>query len=347
MSKYKKVLFNAVFLIALVAVTIYFTLKDRNLSEIMDAIHASNDWWLVLGVVFVFVFVCGESVIMKYLYHILGTPIKLLRCIKYSFIGFFFSCVTPSATGGQPMQLYYMGKDRYKVSESCLVLLIITIGYKSALVVMSGILFLVQGEFIFAHLDEVVYILVYGIIVNVLFIIFLFILIFHDGMTEKMIAGFAKLLSALRIVKRQEVFRKKLISHMKPYREGAAYLKTHKNIFFHVLWMSILQRTALFLVTWCVYKAFGLSEITMLQIVALQTIISLSVDMLPLPGGIGASEKSFAVMFDTIFGMELVIPGMILSRGISFYFLVLVTGLVTIAQHVCMVLRERKQLESK
>lgn len=30
---------------------------------------------------------------------------------QYSFIGFFYSGITPSATGGQPVQLYYMSKD--------------------------------------------------------------------------------------------------------------------------------------------------------------------------------------------------------------------------------------------
>ena len=36
---------------------------------------------------------------------------SLWRCIQYSFIGFFYSGITPSATGGQPVQLYYMNKD--------------------------------------------------------------------------------------------------------------------------------------------------------------------------------------------------------------------------------------------
>ena len=91
-------------------------------------------------------------------------------------------------------------------------------------------------------------------------------------------------------------------------------MRSHQKVFFHVLWMSVVQRAALFLVTWCVYRSFGLHGISAIQIVALQTIISLSVDMLPLPGGVGASEKSFEIMFGTIFGASLVIPGMVLSR---------------------------------
>ena len=64
--------------------------------------------------------------------------------------------------------------------------------------------------------------------------------------------------------------------------------------------------------------------------------------MLPLPGGVGASEKSFEIMFDRIFGLELVIPGMILSRGISFYLLIVVTGIATIIIHLSMSFRDKR-----
>jgi hypothetical protein len=33
------------------------------------------------------------------------------KVMRYSFIGFFFSGITPSASGGQPAQIYYMNKD--------------------------------------------------------------------------------------------------------------------------------------------------------------------------------------------------------------------------------------------
>lgn len=341
MRKHKKGVIDAALLIVLIALTAYFTLVDQNINNIIDTIQDAKDSWLILAIGFVFVFVCGESVIMKYLYKVLGSSVKLLQCIKYSFVGFFFSLVTPSATGGQPMQLYYMGKDNHKVSESALVLLIITIGYKAALLVMSGIAFISQGEFVAYHLDYVVYLLIYGVIVNILFIAFLLLLIFREEYTQTIIIWVAKVLNKLHLVKDPDSFKVRMLEIMQPYRQGAEYLKTHKNVFFHVLWMSILQRSALFLVTWCVYRSFGLSGISVFKIVALQTIISLSVDMLPLPGGVGVSEKSFEIMFDAIFGAELIIPGMILSRGISFYLLLVVTGIVTVLQHAVMVLKER------
>ena len=52
----------------------------------------------------------------------------LPRCIQYSFIGFFYSGITPSATGGQPVQLYYMNKDGNRGSDSTVVLMTVAGG---------------------------------------------------------------------------------------------------------------------------------------------------------------------------------------------------------------------------
>ena len=67
------------------------------------------------------------------------------------------------------------------------------------------------------------------------------------------------------------------------------------------------------------YLAFQLSGESMFTIVSLQGMISVAVDMLPLPGGMGISENLFLTIFEPIFGEALVLPGMLVSRGISFY----------------------------
>ncbi len=59
-----------------------------------------------------------------------------------------------------------------------------------------------------------------------------------------------------------------------------------------------IQRFALFAATWFVYKAFGLSGSSAFVIIILQGTISVAVDMLPLPGGMGNQRT---VIFKNIF----------------------------------------------
>ena len=59
--------------------------------------------------------------------------------------------------------------------------------------------------------------------------------------------------------------------------------------------------------------------------------ISVAVDMLPLPGGMGISEKLFSMLFTGIFGQVKVLAGLILSRGLSYYTELLISAVMTVA----------------
>lgn len=51
---------------------------------------------------------------------------------------------------------------------------------------------------------------------------------------------------------------------------------------------------------------------------------------LPLPGGMGISEKLFMEMFLPIFGSTLLLPGMILSRGLGYYTELIISAIFTV-----------------
>ena len=76
------------------------------------------------------------------------------------------------------------------------------------------------------------------------------------------------------------------------------------------------------------YRAFSLSGTGFWTVLFLQAVISVSVDMLPLPGGMGISESLYLVMFAPVFG-EALLPAMLLSRGISYYAQMLISAVMT------------------
>ena len=52
--------------------------------------------------------------------------------------------------------------------------------------------------------------------------------------------------------------------------------------------------------------------------------------VLPLPGGMGISEQLFLRIFLPIFGSKLLLPGMLLSRGLGYYTELILSALLTI-----------------
>ena len=62
---------------------------------------------------------------------------------------------------------------------------------------------------------------------------------------------------------------------------------------------------------------------------AMQAILSLAVTAVPLPGSVGASEGGFMALYGPLFGAGQTFSIMMLSRGISFYGFLVISGLVT------------------
>ena len=131
MKNKKKVIGNTVFFFALFGLTAYAVLKGKELSELAEVLKSVKPAYYIAGLVMIVVFVCCESYIIYRMLRLLHyNDVPKRNCVKYSFVGFFFSCITPSATGGQPMQLYYMNRDKVDISVGTVILMIVTILYK-------------------------------------------------------------------------------------------------------------------------------------------------------------------------------------------------------------------------
>ena len=156
------------------------------------------------------------------------------------------------------------------------------------------------------------------------------VLVFHPRLAREILVRGMALLEKLHFLRHKEARIEKLNASMDQYRDTAVFLKEHKQVIVNVFAITMFQRFALFTATWFVYKAFGLSGTNVFVIILLQSVISVSVDMLPLPGGMGISEKLFSMIFEPVFGSALLIPGMILSRGLGYYTELLISAIFTI-----------------
>ena len=308
MKNRKKIIFNGVFLAAVFALTIYGVFHGEDLSFMMDAIDRADKRWLLPGIALVAFFIWGESIIIWYMMRSSGIYLKKRTCFLFSSIGFFFSCITPSASGGQPMQIYYMKKEKISIPVSTVILMIVTITYKLVLVVIGiGIAIFGRG-FLHRYLEGILPVFYLGLMLNIFCVTFMTILVFHPLFAKAILVKGMKLLERFHLMRKKEGRLKKLEASMDTYRNTAAYLKNNPLVIVKVIGITFIQRMALFAVTWFVYQAF--------------------VDMLPLPGGMGISETLFLTIFSPVFG-GLLLPGMVLSRGLGYYGELLISAVFT------------------
>ena len=329
MKSRKKIIFNGVFLAVVFALTLYGVFHGEDLSSMMDAIHRADKRWLIPGIALVAFFIWGESIIIWYMMRSSGIQLKKRTCFLFSSVGFFFSCITPSASGGQPMQIYYMKKEKISIPVSTVILMIVTITYKLVLVVIGiGIAIFGRG-FLHKYLEGILPVFYLGLALNIFCVTFMTILVFHPLLAKAIMVKGMKLLERLHLVKKKDGRLKKLEDSMDTYRNTAAYLKNNPFVIVKVIGITFIQRMALFAVTWFVYQAFGLHGTGFWEILFLQAVISVSVDMLPLPGGMGISETLFLNIFSPVFG-GLLLPGMVLSRGLGYYGELLISAAFTV-----------------
>ena len=317
MGNKKKMVFNVLFLVLIFAGTIYGVFHGEDIGQISDILQTVNPWWLIPGVVCVVVFIWGESIIIHYMMRNLGVKVGRGTCFLFSSVGFFFSCITPSASGGQPAQIYYMKKKKIPIPVSTQVLLIVTITYKLVLVLLGLGIAIFGQKFIHTYIDDVQWVFYLGLVLNVVCVAGMVLFAFHPSLAKAFVVKGSRLLEKMRFLRH------------KKSRE-ADYMMGHFGMLVVVFIITVVQRFSLFAATWFVYKAFGLAGASAGLIILMQGAIAVAVDMLPLPGGMGISEKLFMEMFLPIFGSKLLLPGMILSRGLGYYTELIISAVFTI-----------------
>lgn len=333
--------------IGLILVITLFTLnlifKDQELSEIISDLRSADPLWITIGAAAAVLFVSGESSIIHYMLRVLDQKTSFLRCLKYSFIGFFFSYITPSSTGGQPMQMYHMKKDKIKIGYSTLIMLLITIAYKSVLVLLALGFLIFNYDTVALYAGDMKWLIVLGFTLNLSFIILLLLVFLKPIWARALGIKTVDLLTKLHIMKRRnkEKYTEKLIRICDTYAMGADYIKKNLWVVFNVFVMTALQRICLFSITWIIYKAYGMSGTSYIDILTIQIMIAVAVEMLPLPGAAGITEGCFLLAFTDIFTLERVKPALLISRGLNFYLILFIGAIVSFAAHILNLKRDR------
>lgn len=343
LKKFKKVFLNAIFLAFCLGITLFCVFHNEDVEVIKSYIKDAYWFLWVIGSICVLMFILGEAVIFKYLLRALGYKTSLWNCSLYSFVGFFFCCVTPSASGGQPMQAWFMTRDGVPVQLSTLALLIVTINYKTVLLIYGFALVIFKPAGIYGLLTSAMPWIYLGLAMNVVIVWFMITLAIKPKLAETIVMWIFGSLSKIFKKRKFYIIENKAEKAMSDYVVRSKNLMKHKALMARVLGITFIQRTILFFTTYLVIVSFGFTDIGPATATWLQGLISLAVDMLPLPGGMGASEHIFILIFRPILGSNITTPALIVSRGLAYYTQLIISAIMTIVAYIAIFGRRRKQ----
>ena len=332
-NKKKKLVINAILFIAIMVFTMWFVFRDEGVEAVLTAMKQMSFGHLLLAVVIALFFVGAEGAMIWYLLRSIDGRSSIFSCIRCSFIGFLFSGITPSATGGQPMQLYYLKRDGNSWSISSVVLMTVALMYKLVLVLFGAGILLFWHAPLRRYLGTGYYrLFLLGLTLNTLLVVGLLMVMFTPSVIRLLIGKAEWLAVRLHLLKKAGSKKARLDHFMENYQNALTFLKEHKGKMFVVLLGTVVQRAAVFALTYVVYRGMGMSGASLTTIMWLQAAVYIAVDMLPIPGAQGITEAMYRRAFLDIFTAGHVTASMCISRGVSFYLMICVGLIVTLYQ---------------
>ncbi|NLF26668.1 MAG: flippase-like domain-containing protein [Clostridiales bacterium] len=335
------------FLVVLIAATFYFILRGCDIRDILATIAAANPWMIFLALLSMFAYLFCGGASMAVLMQSMGAAMGPLRWLKYHLIEFFFSALTPSSSGGQPMEVLVMRDDGYKITESTAVLLVVAVLFKFAMFVLFFSLYFFNFLFLHAQVVSMWFLFALGLTLNLALIVIIMMALYAQRTIQRMCLWFVRLLARMKLVKHSEALIERLNNWLDGFHGCATFMREHPWPVFRSFVITVFQRVFFLLIPYLVYRSLGLRAVTVWQMMGLQLLLSISVELMPLPGAVGASESAFLVLYDAIFGPKYVYSALMLSRGISHYLVLVISGIVVLGTRFAQSREKRMRLQEE
>lgn len=343
-SSEKLIMWGLLF-VALAGLTVLFLHREYSLASVLTSIKTADPLWLLPGILAMgLFFVCEGSNIGRCL-RLAGHRVSVAGQLKYSMAGFFFSSITPSASGGQPMQLYFMHKDGLPLSHSSLALLTELTSFQAAAAALALAGLACQGSPVLAAGAKAatgastapgpgsagfwtggggggggtvtLAILAAGVLISTAVLAVLLFTIFSPAAARIIASPVLWIIDKFNS-QNASILRVRFLRGFCEYRRASQYITKNPRAMAEIFLTSIIQLLAYFSITFCVCKSLGITGISWAMTTLSQASLYAAVSSLPLPGAVGVTEGGFAILFASLIPAELMGVAIILSRFVSF-----------------------------
>ena len=344
LSKKQKLIVNICFLLVLIGVTlaILFTSnKELNFKNIAEYIKTGNPWYLCAAVACMLAIIVLEGFSLFLIVRKLGFKGKAAKSMAYASIDAYYSAVTPSATGGQAAAAVYMVKDGMTAGSASFTFVFRAVTFTSAYVILTAAAFIIKPS-LFLQLDVwPQFFIILGVATQLLLVGFFIALLLCHRTILRIGNGIISLLHKMRIIKKKEKWRTKLIKEIAKYANCVKQIKKHKMLFVNVLLLNLGEHVLRVLISVFVCLAADGSA-PFRDIFVLQCFLLVGYSSIPLPGGVGIFEFLYLNIYKLAFSeRQFMLSAMMIMRTISYYMCMLVTGTVSLIYHLITVRRKK------
>lgn len=260
----------------------------------------------------------------------INPKIGFWRVLKISMLGLYYNALTPFASGGQPIQVYYMTESGFDAGAATSIIAMRAIVFHffvaiytvfAALVGYSVFSEVVPGFLLFALL---------GIFVNLGIVIILIFIAKNYNLSKKIVRSIILFLNSIHIVKKKQDVLDKAMEKVESFHSAYSMFKDSVSTNFFACVSTFLQLLSLYAIPYFIALVFNDGKPDFLLTVMAQAFVFSIAAIVPLPGGSGGAEGSFTLFFKDIFSKNTLMPAILIWRIITYY-LVIFVGAVILA----------------
>ncbi len=317
----KKNFINAIVLIGIALLVLYFSLKD-DYEAIMNQLKTIHLGWLFIAFILVILYWILRGKAIHIFTRKFMPKTKYLSSLQLMIRTQFFNAVTPFATGGQPYQVYHLVKEGMGVTKATSIIIENFIVYQIAMVLLGGVAVIANRAFSIFEKNVLLQQLVgLGFLINTLVIFVLFIVAFSKRLNRKLIHLGITILTKLRLVKNKE---KKLADwdqYINQFHTSAKILLENKKEFAYTILLNLIALSFLYSIPLVLlyatgdYESFGWGEA-----IVTSAYVMLIGSFVPIPGGSGGLEFGFVSFYGSFITGSKLMAIMLLWRFVTYYF---------------------------
>lgn len=326
MKKFKK---NGIILSILTIIILVFVLKD-DFTSIINLLKNANMLWLLLACLLQFGMIFFESLAFDQIIKSYKKNHPFKKTVELSLITKFFNGITPFSTGGQPMQVYYLKKDGFRLTKATNIIMQNFILYQLALVTVGTVALGLNMYFdYFASTKLLRYLVTVGFIINSLVMVGLFIISFSQKFNKFIINLILNVLTKFKLVKDRESQEEKWMERCNDFHEGALYIKKNKFLCFKGYIYNVIALIMLYMIPFFVFKGLDNSiNLSLVSVCVASSYVAIIGSFVPIPGASGGIEFGFLQFFSNFIGGSVLSASLLIWRTITYYLTMIIGALV-------------------
>jgi len=319
-------IFNVIILGLTAFLILYFVFSEGGFVDLINSGLKINVVWIFIAI-FVHLTNIALDMTVIYLFMKENCPeMTLYKAFICSMTGQFFCAVTPSATGGQPMQILSMSRMGIRPAKTTAALIQKFLVWQFTLATVCIIAVVARFGFFAQFLDPPMWVAsIIGFLAQIALIVVLLLASFCKPLTTRVVNAVIRFFGRIHIIKNPEEKITSIDETLTSFHDSNKNLNKNKPLLIKVYAITAVQMVSFFLVPYCIARSFNI-DCNVFDMLCAQAYVNMVSCLVPLPGGSGAAEYCFGIFFGSYFTPITIKSAILLWRTITYYGTIIITA---------------------